>query len=303
MLGRDLLAALAAHPRLAATAATRAEVDITDPDAVRAAVAGHDVVINAAAWTDVDGAERDEDAATAVNGTAVGHLARACAVMGARLLQISTDYVFPGTGRRPYPEDAPTAPVNAYGRGKLAGEQAVTRHLPDAGYIVRTAWLYAPHGRSFVGTMLRLAAERDHLEVVNDQTGQPTSAAALAGLLIRLAEAALAGRAAPGIYHGTAAGQASWYDLARAAFALRGLDPDRIRPVSSDRFPRPARRPGYSVLGHDRWAAAGLRPLPDWRTGLAAVLSPASIPAPAGSTAGSTAGSVGAEGAPAGTGA
>ncbi|ASW57687.1 dTDP-4-dehydrorhamnose reductase [Plantactinospora sp. KBS50] len=274
MLGRELLSVLAAHPRLAATGATRAELDITDPAALAAAVPGHHVVINAAAWTDVDGAERQEAAATAVNGTAVGHLARACAGTGARLIQLSTDYVFAGTGRVPYPEDAPTAPVNAYGRGKLAGERAVARELPAAGYVVRTAWLYAPHGRNFVTTVLRLAQDRDRLDVVADQTGQPTSCAVLADRLVRLAEAALAGRAAPGVYHGTAAGQTTWYGLARAVFALRGLDPERIRPVGSDRFPRPAPRPRYSVLGHRRWAAAGLAPLPDWHHTLAEALHP-----------------------------
>lgn len=280
MLGRDLLAVLDSRPDLKVTAATRAEVDITDAAAVRAAVAGHDLVVNTAAWTDVDGAEEQEAAATAVNGDAVGHLAAACAATGARLVHVSTDYVFPGDGTTPYAEDAPTAPVNAYGRSKLAGERAVARFLPETGYVVRTAWLYGAHGPNFVATMLRLAEQREHLDVVDDQHGQPTWSYALAAQLVALGDAALAGRAPAGIYHGTCAGQTTWYGLARAVFTLRGLDPDRIRPTTSDRFRRPAPRPAYSVLGHGRWAAAGLPPLPDWHTTLADAFASAAPPAP-----------------------
>jgi dTDP-4-dehydrorhamnose reductase len=263
---------------LLTTAATRAELDITDADAVRDAVAAHDVVINTAAWTDVDGAEAQEEAATAVNGDAVAHLARACAATGARMIHISTDYVFRGDATEPYPEDAPTCPVNAYGRSKLAGELTVARLLPHTGYIVRTAWLYGQHGPNFVATMLRLADEREYLDVVDDQRGQPTWSRSLAEQLVALSDAALAGRAAPGIYHGTASGQTTWYGLARAVFAVRGLDPDRLRPTTSDGYRRPAPRPAYSVLAHNRWAAAGLHPLPHWQTTLAQALAPAPLP-------------------------
>lgn len=272
MLGRDLVAALRAQPSTTVTAAGRDTLDITDADAVAAAVSGHDIVVNTAAWTDVDGAERAEAAATAVNGHAVATLARACARHRARLLQVSTDYVFAGTAEQPYPEDAPTAPVNAYGRGKLLGERAVAEELPRHGYVVRTAWLYGSHGTNFVATMLRLAASRPTLDVVADQHGQPTWTSALAGQLSRLGDAALAGHAPPGVYHGTAAGQTSWHGLARATFALAGLDPDRVRPTGSDRFPRPATRPAFSVLGHDRWRQAGLVPLPDWHEQLTGAL-------------------------------
>jgi dTDP-4-dehydrorhamnose reductase len=271
MLGQDLAAVLTARGAQF-TAATRAELDVTDPAAVRSAVPGYAVVVNAAGWTDVDGAETHETAATAVNGDGVANLATACAAAGARLLHVSTDYVFPGDAGQPYPEDAPTSPINAYGRSKLAGEAAVVRLLPDAGYVVRTAWLYSPRGRNFVTTMLRLAAERDHLNVVDDQLGQPTWSYALAERLVELGGAARAGTAPAGIYHGTASGQTTWYGLAREVFALGGLDPDRIRPITSDRYPLPARRPAYSVLGHSRWAAAGLDPLPDWRATLAKAL-------------------------------
>ncbi|MEZ0092068.1 dTDP-4-dehydrorhamnose reductase [Streptacidiphilus sp. EB129] len=273
MLGRDLVEVLSADPAIADPAIrveqrTRAELDITDPAAVSAAVAGCDVVVNAAAWTDVDGAETAEPAATAVNGTGVRNLAAACAGTGSRLLHLSTDYVFHGDGTLPYREDAPTDPINAYGRSKLAGERAVAELLPEHGYTVRTAWLYGEHGANFVATMLKLAAQRDTLDVVEDQHGQPTWSYALAQQLRELGLAALAGTAPAGVYHGTASGSTTWFGLARASYELAGLDPERIRPTDSTAFVRPAPRPGYSVLGHDRWAAAGLKPLPHWRESL-----------------------------------
>ncbi|MFK3985576.1 dTDP-4-dehydrorhamnose reductase [Micromonospora sp. NPDC050397] len=273
MLGRDLVTVLGTSDVRQVTAATRTDLDLTDATALHSAVDGHDVVINAAAWTDVDGAETQEEAATEVNGAGVANLARACARTGARLIHVSTDYVFPGDATRPYPEDAPTAPINAYGRSKLVGEQAVTSMLPESGYVVRTAWLYGLHGRNFVTTMLRLAAERDQLDVVDDQLGQPTWSYALAQQLVGLGDAALAGRAPAGIYHGTASGQTTWYGLAREVFALSGLDPERVRPTTSEQFRRPAARPAYSVLGHDRWRAAGLSPMPDWREMLTGALA------------------------------
>ncbi|MBY8874824.1 dTDP-4-dehydrorhamnose reductase [Micromonospora sp. PLK6-60] len=275
MLGRDLLAVLGSRSDLSVTATTRGDLDIRDSVAVQTAVAGHDVVINAAAWTDVDGAETQEEAATAVNGDGVGNLARACAATNARLIHVSTDYVFSGKATQPYAENASTSPINAYGRSKLAGEVAVSRLLPHAGFVVRTAWLYGAHGPNFVSTMLRLAEERERLEVVDDQRGQPTWSRQLAALLSSLADAALAGQAAPGVYHGTASGETTWYGLARAVFTLRGLDPDRIRPTTSDRYLRPAARPAYSVLAHRRWTAAGLPPPAHWRSALTQALAPA----------------------------
>jgi dTDP-4-dehydrorhamnose reductase len=260
MLGRDLVSVLAAT---GVTAPDRAGLDIADPAAVADAVAGHDVVVNAAAWTDVDGAERNEAAATAVNGTAVAGLATACAKTGAVLLHVSTDYVFPGDATAPYPEDGATSPVNAYGRSKLAGERAVLAY--PKGYVVRTAWLYGAHGPNFVTTMLRLAGERETLDVVDDQRGQPTWSYALAERLAELGQAALAGHAPPGPYHGTASGETTWYGLARAVFERAGLDPARIRPTTSAVHSRPARRPAYSVLGHARWAQAGLPAMQPWR--------------------------------------
>ncbi|CAL9467288.1 dTDP-4-dehydrorhamnose reductase [Streptomyces sp. enrichment culture] len=281
MLGQDVLAELGTDPHAVVTGLRRDQFDITEPAAAHAAVAGHHVVVNCAAWTDVDRAEQAEAAATAVNGTGVRHLARACAGGGALLLHVSTDYVFPGDARQPYREDSPTGPANAYGRSKLEGERAVAELLPHSGYIVRTAWLYGEHGRNFVATMLELAARRRTLDVVADQYGQPTWSRALARHLVVLGRAALAGRAPAGIYHGTAAGHTTWYGLARETFRLSGLDPERIRPVGSAEFPRPAVRPAYGVLGHGNWARAGLAPLPRWDEQLTTALGTPAFAAPA----------------------
>ena len=275
MLGTDLRAVFAAAAQtdnldIEVTAVNRKELDIADPDEVGAIVPGHDLVVNCAAWTNVDLAETQEEQATAINGGAVRTLAEACARAGARLIQPSTDYVFPGDATEPIREGAPTAPLNAYGRGKLAGEQAVLELLPDTGYVVRTAWLYGAHGPNFVATMLRLAGDRDTLDVVDDQLGQPTWTADLARRLLLLARAAQDGRAPAGVYHGTAAGRTSWHGLAQAAFELAGLDPDRVKPTTSDKFVRPAKRPGYSVLGHEGWQRAGLEPMAQWRAQLEA---------------------------------
>jgi dTDP-4-dehydrorhamnose reductase len=272
MLGRDLAEVLSVGGAGTVTALTRQELDITDAAAVRAAVAGHDVVVNAAAWTDVDGAEAEEAAATRINGEGPRVLAEVCADSAAVLIQVSTDYVFPGNAAEPYPHDAPASPVNAYGRGKLVGERAVTELLPERGYVVRTAWLYGAHGRNFVATMLNLAGRRETVDVVDDQRGQPTWTVALARQIAELGEAAMAGGAPAGVYHGTASGTGTWFDLARAAFELTGLDPERVRPTTSEKFVRPAPRPAYSVLAHDRWAEAGVAVQPHWRDQLSEAL-------------------------------
>ncbi|MFJ3925657.1 dTDP-4-dehydrorhamnose reductase [Streptomyces sp. NPDC090022] len=272
MLGQDVLTVLK-RAKIEAVGLSRADLDITDPAAVRAAVEGATVVVNCAAWTDVDGAETAEEAATAVNGTAVRVLAEACAAAHVRLIHVSTDYVLPGDATEPYREDAATGPVNAYGRSKLVGEQAVTATLPQDGYVVRTAWLYGEHGANFVATMLKLAVQRDSLDVVDDQHGQPTWSYALARHLVELGLAALNGSAMGGIYHGTASGRTTWMGLARETYRRCGLDPERIRPTTSEAFVRPAVRPAFSVLAHDGWAEAGLAPLPDWRDQLAEALA------------------------------
>lgn len=261
MLGRDLQNALAGRP---VTAATRAELDITDSEAVDDAVRGHDVVVNCAAYTAVDAAETDEDAAYLINATGAENLARASARYGARLIQLSTDYVFAGDATTPYPEDAPLAPVSVYGRTKAAGERLASAAHPEGTIIVRTAWLYGEHGPNFAATMLRLAAERETLEVVDDQRGQPTWTVDLAAQLRRLIDSPVR----RGVFHGTASGETTWFGFARAIFEVAGLDPERVHPTDSGSFVRPAPRPGYSVLGHDAWDTAGLTPLRPWREAL-----------------------------------
>jgi dTDP-4-dehydrorhamnose reductase len=181
---------------------------------------------------------------------------------------VSTDYVFAGDAEKPYTEDAATGPRSAYGRTKLAGEQAVLTTLPETGYVVRTAWLYGAGGGNFVRTMIKLEGVKDTLDVVDDQHGQPTWAADLADRLVRLGQGALAGTAPAGVYHGTSGGETTWYGLTRAVFEQLGADPERVRPTTSEAFVRPAPRPAYSVLGHDRWAAAGIEPIRDWREAL-----------------------------------
>jgi dTDP-4-dehydrorhamnose reductase len=268
MLGQDLLARLNGE---SVVALDRKALDLTDPDAVLAAVEEHrpDVVVNCAAWTAVDDAETQEEQALRINGDGPRHLAEACAKTGAKLLQVSTDYVFAGDGTSPYAEDAPTAPRSAYGRTKLAGEQAVLAALPEAGYVVRTAWLYGAGGGNFVRTMIKLEGIKDTLDVVDDQRGQPTWTADLADRLVRLGQAALAGTAPAGVYHGTSGGETTWFGFTREIFRLLGADPERVRPTTSEAFVRPAPRPAYSVLGHDRWRAAGIEPVRDWREALA----------------------------------
>ncbi|MFC7842861.1 dTDP-4-dehydrorhamnose reductase [Streptomyces sp. NPDC057382] len=269
MLGRDLLARLSADG-VRSVGLTRGDLDVTDEEAVRRAVAAHrpDVVVNCAAWTAVDDAETREADALRINGDGPRNLAAACAGTGARLLQVSTDYVFAGDSGSPYPEQAPTGPRSAYGRTKLAGEQAVLAALPDAGYVVRTAWLYGAGGGNFVRTMIRLEGVKDTLDVVDDQRGQPTWTVDLADRLVRLGLGALAGAAPAGIYHGTSGGETTWFGLTREIFRLLGADPDRVRPTTSAAYVRPAPRPAYSVLGHDRWSAAGIEPIRHWREAL-----------------------------------
>lgn len=269
MLGSDVLAVLARDGGASVAALTRAELDVTDAAAVSDAVAGASVVVNTAAWTDVDGAEAAEEAATRVNGNGPAVLASACKQAGTRLLHVSTDYVFDGTATSPYREDAPTGPTSAYGRSKLVGERAVLESLPDLGYVVRTAWLYGAAGGSFVRTMVRLEGERETVDVVDDQLGQPTWTLDLAERLVALGRS----DAPAGIYHGTSSGETTWCGLARAVFAELGADPERVRPTTTEKFPRPAPRPAYSVLAPDGWDRAGMAPLRPWREALSAAFA------------------------------
>ncbi|WP_149181765.1 dTDP-4-dehydrorhamnose reductase [Streptomyces sp. TRM49041] len=268
LLGRDVVARLGAR----AVGLDRRALDVTDPVAVRAVLQAHRpaVVVNCAAWTAVDAAESREREALLVNGTAVRYLAEACADVGCLLLHVSTDYVFGGDACVPYAEDALPGPRTAYGRTKLTGERAVLELLPERGYVVRTAWLYGGGGGNFVRTMIRAESTRESVAVVDDQRGQPTWTADLADRLRALGRAATAGRAPAGVYHGSSGGDATWYELARETFRLLGAAPERVRATPGTAFPRPAARPAYSVLGHDRWHEAGLEPPRDWRDALAA---------------------------------
>lgn len=257
MLGRDVVARLGAGAEV--TAAGRADLDVTDPAAVSAAVAGHDVVVNCAAWTAVDDAEAQEGAAYAVNATGAAVVAAAAARHRARLVHLSTDYVFDGSAGQPYAEDALPAPRSAYGRTKAAGEWAVRALAPDA-LVVRTAWLYGAHGSCFPRTIARLAAERGGVDVVDDQVGQPTWTADVADVVVRLVAAGAPG----GAYHATSSGSTSWFGFAREVVAAAGLDPEVVRPTTSAAFVRPAPRPTYSVLGHGALQRAGVAPIGDW---------------------------------------
>lgn len=257
MLGRDLTAVLADRGE-AVVGLDRDVVDITDPDGC-GSVADGDVVVNCAAYTAVDGAETDEAAAFAVNAVGAANVARACRASGARMVHVSTDYVFDGHATRPYAEDAPTVPRSAYGRTKLAGEWAVRAEAGDH-LIVRTAWLYGAHGPCFPRTIARVARERGGVDVVDDQVGQPTWTVDLADLIHRLVVA----NAPAGTYHGTSSGAVSWHGFAQAVVAAAGMDAAIVRPTTSAAFVRPAPRPPYSVLGHDRLPAAGVPAIGDW---------------------------------------
>jgi len=270
MLGTDLVGALEGRD---VTALRRADLDVTDAAAVAGAVAGHDVVVNCAAWTAVDDAETHEAEALKVNRDGPRVLARACADAGARLVHFSTDYVFDGSATTPYAEDAPLAPRSAYGRTKAAGETAVREELPDAHWLVRVAWLYGEHGPNFVRTMARLERERETVDVVDDQHGQPTWTRDVAAQVLALVDAG----APAGTYHATSTGATTWWGLARAVFAGVGADPERVRRTTSDAFVRPAPRPAYSVLGHDAWAAVGLPLLPPWDESLSRALKELSL--------------------------
>lgn len=271
-LGLDLMDAFADHTLLALGSA---ELDITDEAAVTDVV--HDtapsLVLNAAAWTDVDGCESDPLRAHRVNAIGPWWLARACARVGATLVHVSTDYVFdgstplgPGGEPRGWTEFDPVAPINTYGRSKAAGEQLVREALP-AHHIVRTAWVNGARGNNFVKTMLRVGRERDVVRVVDDQTGSPTFTRDLAAAMRELA---VTGRY--GTVNRTNAGSCTWFDLAAATFELARVEVD-LQRQRSDELDRPAPRPGWSVLDDTHATASGLTPLPPWRDGLARMLN------------------------------
>ncbi len=241
MVGRSWMEYLTAN-QIGCQGVSRPEFDLMEPQSITRCFTEHwDLVVNAAAWTDVDGAESDEDGATRANAHAVSEIAQQCAQHGATLITYSTDYVFAGDANTPYPIDAPINPINAYGRSKALGESLLAQS--DASYIlIRTSWVYAPWGSNFVRTIRNLAQSRDELRVVNDQRGRPTSAQ-------HLAESSLALylKGAQGTWHLADNDECTWFDFARAIVEYADLE-CQVRPCSSDEYPRPAARPSYSTL-------------------------------------------------------
>ena len=224
------------------------------------------VIINCAAWTDVDGAESHELDASRVNSDGPEHLALAAKLSNSKLIHVSTDYVFSGESQSPWQIADEMNPQSAYGRTKAQGEIHVLGSYPENSFVIRAAWLYSPWGKNFAKTMTKLALKGDgEVRVVNDQVGQPTSASDLAKQLVELGLST----SPAGIYHGTNSGQATWFEFAQEIFKLAGADVGRVIPVSSSEYPRPAKRPSYSVLSHDAWASTSVEPLRDWRIALA----------------------------------
>lgn len=258
MLGTDLVSKLVetGHDVLAMD---KDELDITNEGSVDHAVDGVDVVVNVAAYTAVDQAEEEEAAAFLVNAVGPQHLARRCRKIGARLVHISTDYVFNGSSSSPYQENGVVAPAGAYGRTKAAGEWAVKANTDDY-VIVRTAWLYGAHGACFPKTMAALSERHETLSVVTDEVGQPTWTADLADLIVRLVEAEVPS----GIYHGTSSGRTNWHSFAQAIMTSLGKDPAIVTETTAAAFNRPAPRPSFSVLSHNQLVAAGVEPIGNW---------------------------------------
>ncbi|MGQ0566768.1 MAG: dTDP-4-dehydrorhamnose reductase [Gemmobacter sp.] len=257
-------------PDVTAAFLGRDRADLSDPAACAAAITAADAVINAAAWTAVDRAETEEAAATVVNGAAPGAMARVCADRRIPLLHISTDYVFDGAGDMPFAPDHPTAPLGAYGRSKLAGEVAV-RAAGGAHLILRTSWVVSAHGANFVKTMLRLGRERAGLNVVADQIGGPTPAAAIADALF-VAARAMADGAPGGTHHFSGAPDTSWAGFARAIMAGAGLA-CAVTDIPTSAYPTPARRPANSRLDCRSFELAFGTPRPDWQSGLSDILN------------------------------
>ena len=248
-------------------ASDSSELDITKPLIVNQFFnsINPDVIVNTAAWTDVDGAESNQAAAYSVNALGPQNLAIGAGKVGARLVQVSTDYVFSGENTAPWSENAARNPQSVYGSTKSEGEKFVRAALPTDSYVVRTAWLYSVEGKNFAKTMANLAMNSaGEVMVVNDQLGQPTYAGDLATQIVELV---LSG-APVGIYHGTNSGQATWFEFAQEIFKLAGADVSRIIPVSTSEHPRPAKRPAYSVLAHGAWGNTTVPLMRDWRIAL-----------------------------------
>lgn len=260
-LGHEMRNVLNGDDRFEAIFTDVAELDICDAEAVNRAVADNrvDYIVNCAAYTQVDKAEDNVELCRKINATAVENLARAAAACGARMIHVSTDYVFNGRGYRPYTEDMTPDPQSVYGSTKLEGEQALMRLCPQSA-IIRTAWLYSPYGNNFVKTMMRLGTERDELSVVADQIGTPTCAADLARAILAVLTAETF---VPGIYHFSDEGACSWYDFTVAIHRLAGIS-CRVKPIRSDEYPSRAHRPFYSVLDKSKIKQTYGITIPHW---------------------------------------
>lgn len=227
------------------------------------------VIVNCAAWTDVDGAEKNEPQASRVNSDGAENIALAAKECGAKLIHISTDYVFSGESQSPWQVEDEINPQSAYGRTKAKGENRVLASYSKNSFIVRTAWLYSPWGKNFAKTLTKHALKGEgEVRVVSNQIGQPTSAIDLAHQLVELGLST----APAGIYHGTNSGQATWFEFAQEIFELTGKDVSRVIPVSSSEYPRPAKRPAYSVLSHEAWLKTSIKPTRDWRIAIATAM-------------------------------
>jgi dTDP-4-dehydrorhamnose reductase len=246
------------------------ELDITKAPIVRDVIAAlsPSVIINCAAWTDVDGAESHEEMAFLVNSQGVENIATAAKACGAKFIQISTDYVFSGRSEQPWKESDSKQPVSVYGRSKASGEDKAIDMYGEGTYIIRTAWLYSPWGKNFAKTMSQKALRDEPVKVVNDQFGQPTSANELARSLVELTLST----AKPGIYHATNSGEASWFDFAQEIYRLLGKNVSLVESVGSDNYIGPAQRPSNSVLSNQNWIEAGLTPMANWKSALAEVM-------------------------------
>lgn len=249
-------------------AAGSSELDITKPLMINQLIKliKPSVIINAAAWTDVDGAESNQSAAHSLNALGPHNLAMAARKVSARLVQVSTDYVFSGANTTPWSENAIHNPESVYGLTKSEGEKYALSTLPDGTYVVRTAWLYSAEGKNFAKTMANLALKSDgQVKVVNDQIGQPTFTGDLSKQIVDL----VLSNAPVGIYHATNSGQATWFEFAQEIFKLAGADISRVIPVHTSEFPRPAKRTTYSVLGHNAWTNTSVPVMREWRIALA----------------------------------
>ena len=244
------------------------DLDITKSSSVNEAIEklSPTVIVNCAAWTDVDGAESNEVAASKVNSHGAESLALSAKLCSAKLIHVSTDYVFSGESESPWRTADEINPQSAYGRTKAQGESRVLANYSENSFIMRTAWLYSPWGKNFAKTITKLAIiGRAEVRVVEDQVGQPTSASDLAKQIVELGLST----SPAGIYHGTNSGKATWFEFAQEIFKLAGADVGRVAPVSSTEYLRPAKRPSYSVLSHDEWASTSIKPMQDWRIALA----------------------------------